>query len=128
MVEDDEDDYVLIKDLLSEVPEKSFHVEPKLRWIESPARPASLVGLSSRDRAGVCGDYAWLATELSGEEIADVMVQEDYSAAADVLSECSRLATGVVKGGRNASGGVAKYERARQALASKFNGQGAAGS
>ena len=96
-------------------------------WL-SPARAASLGGMSSRDRAGVCSDYAWLATELSAEEIAVVMGQEDYSAAAVVLSECSRLSVGGRNSGEAASDEASRYEQARQALASKFNGQGPAGS
>ena len=107
----------------------TFHLRfAWVRWVESPARAASLGGMSSRDRAGVCGDYAWLATELSGEEIAVVMAQENYSAAVGVLSECSRLFVGAGNGGGAASGGASRYEPARQALASKFNGQGATGS
>ena len=107
----------------------TFHIRfAWVRWVEAPAPAVSLGGLSARQRAGVCGDYAWLATEVTGDELAQFMEAQDYSAAADVLSECSRLSGESGNGAGGTSGNASGFERARQALSSKFNGQGAAGS
>ena len=59
MVEDDEDDYVLIKDLLSEVPGKSFNLEwthdydAGIEAIESESHDVCLLDYHLGDRNGL---------------------------------------------------------------------------